>query len=146
MKRTIPLIMIAALGITSPAWADDAPAKAHAEHVIVKKIIRKTPDGKTEVLEGDAALAEMAKCDGGNKVEGATKDVAPNADGKSEQQQTRVVICTKTSDPKARLTHLQAARKTVAEDVSIPESAKIKALAAIDEEIAKATAAVAAMN
>jgi hypothetical protein len=133
------LIALAA-GMTSAIAAEPAPKVERQETVIVKVIKR---DGQS-VITGDGAeiTSIMAKC-GGAKPTVDTSSETKDADGKTRK--AHVIICNRhTGDGTTNadlVARLEEARKHVADVTELSTEAKAKALASLDEEIARLKAA-----
>jgi hypothetical protein len=138
MQTKHPLIRLASASIGTVAIAIAAlsfagPGNAHdpdqtKEHTQVQIHIAKAGENPNAVAVTSGCDGKMDKID----TETPTKD----EDGKTVR--TRIVMCHMgKKDEASMLSRLQHARKTIADNGSIPTEARNKALAAIDAEIAK---------
>ena len=114
------------------ASSDTNPDAERHETVIVKVI---SDDGHAARTLDDHEIDLTEKC-GGIKPQVDTRDEAKAEDGKVRH--TRVVICNRLGEAQADiLAALEKARARLAEVSELSDAAKAKALASLDEEIAR---------
>jgi hypothetical protein len=133
------LIALAA-GMTSAIAAEPAPKVERQETVIVKVIKR---DGQPVITGDDAEITSIISRCGGDKPTVDTSSETKDADGKVRK--SHVIICNRHTGNGITnadlITRLEEARKHVTEVGELSADAKAKALASLDEEIARLRAA-----
>jgi hypothetical protein len=134
MQRAMKLTFAVVLASASN-WAlaheatSEAPKVEKRETVVIQHV---DADGDID------AGAKHATCDGEPQVD--VSDEQKNADG-NEIKRSRVVICSAGAvDRTALIKSLQSARESIAGQTELSQAAKDKALAAIDEAIARHSA------
>jgi hypothetical protein len=130
-----------AAGVTGAIAAEPAPKVDHQETVIVKVIKR---DGKPmSGSEEDAQVATLISRCGSDKPTVDTSSETTGTDGKVRK--AHVIICNHHEGHGATnadlVARLEDARKHVADVAELSAEAKAKALASLDEEIARLKAA-----
>jgi hypothetical protein len=134
MSKALKLTCALALaGATSCAFAHDATDEAPKVETRETGVIRQVD------VDGDIdADAKAVKCDGEPQVD--VSDEQKDADGK-EIKCSRVVVCSGGATDRAVIVKsLQSARESVAAQTELSDVVKVKALAAIDEAIARHSA------
>lgn len=127
----VAALAFAGTSIALASSTTDQDPKAH-ETVIVKVI---SDDAHTGGAHADREIDLVDKC-GGAKPQVDTSDETKGPDGKIRH--ARIVICNRLGEAQADvLAALEKARARLAEVDELSEAAKAKALASLDEEIAR---------
>jgi hypothetical protein len=128
---------LALIGLAAPSLAADEKPRTATEQTTVIKVIRKSDDGTTteSTIEADGEVkAAMAKCADGKKID----EVTETKGDKGEVHRSRIVMCMHgDADAKSTVERLEEARKRVSDLTELSGDAKAKALAALDQEIAR---------
>jgi hypothetical protein len=141
----LPLAMIAGAGLilAAPALAgDDKKETSEKNETIVIKIVKADHQGgAADIAKHEKMAMIMEKCGDGVKTIATSADETKTTEG---VKHSRIILCAKESGHDrgaAALSALEKARERVASIAELSAESKAKALAALDQEIARMKAA-----
>lgn len=134
---SLALVTGAVVALSAPVWAGDEKGKEEKNETIVIKIVKTGDKGNAAEMAKHHKMAMiMEHCGDGVKAID-TQEETKTEDG---VKHSRVIICSKDGSPEGAghaLTALEKARERVAGITELSGESKAKALAAIDQEIAR---------